>query len=162
MSGVDSEFSAIFDAYYARIRKLCLGYTNSPEEAEDLVQDTFLSAWQHWNAFRGQSARPTWLYRIAVNKCLSHLKKKDRSNSAHMNFHQEQIDQVDVKGDITILYMAINRLEKLDRLLISLYLDEFSYREIAEVLGLRENTIAVKIHRLKKQLTEIFNSYERV
>jgi RNA polymerase sigma-70 factor (ECF subfamily) len=68
----------------------------------------------------------------------------------------------DHNEDVQLLYDAINKLDKVDRLLITMYLDELAYKEIAEVLGMRENTIAVRIHRIKKQLTEYFQRYEKL
>jgi RNA polymerase sigma factor (sigma-70 family) len=162
MEMFNEEFSSIYQNYNAKIAKLCLGYTHSVEEAEDLVQDTFLSAWKHWNSFQGHSSRKTWIYRIAINKCLSHIKRKHQRSDAIKEMVEHPHAYNEKNEAINLLYDAINKLEKLDRLLISMYLDELAYREIAEVLGIKENTVAVKIHRIKIQLTEIFNRHEKL
>ena len=78
MEKFDDEFTLVYKAYYLKIRKLCFGYTHSLEQAEDLAQETFLSAWKYWGNFKWQSSRNTWIYRIAVNKCLSHIKVEQR------------------------------------------------------------------------------------
>lgn len=163
MEKFSEDFSSIYQAYYARIKKLCLGYTHSIDEAEDLVQETFLSAWKHWHQFNGLSSRTTWIYRIAVNKCLTHIKKANqRSNTLKEIEIQPTTQDNDKNEAIHLLYDAINELDKVDRLLITMFLDELAYKEIAEVLGLRENTVAVRIHRIKIKLTEIFNTYEKI
>jgi RNA polymerase sigma-70 factor (ECF subfamily) len=163
MENVDEEFSSVYQDYYPRIKKLCLGYIHSSGEAEDLVQETFLSAWKHWKSFKGNSSRTTWIYRIAVNKCLSHIKKANRRTHILKEvIEHPEADHPEKNENIALLYKAINELQKADRLLIIMFLDELTYNEIAEVLGMRENTVAVKIHRIKKQLTEIFNRYERL
>ena len=74
MEKFDDEFTLVYKAYYLKIRKLCFGYTHSLEQAEDLAQETFLSAWKYWGNFKWQSSRNTWIYRIAVNTCLSFIK----------------------------------------------------------------------------------------
>ncbi len=162
MENFEAEFSSIYRDYYSRIKKLCLGYTHSISEAEDLVQETFLSAWKHWKSFRGNASRTTWIYRIAVNKCLSHVNKVSRKSEVIKDIIEEQAVDYHPYEDLERLYNAINELEKVDRLLITMFLDELAYKEIAEVLGMRENTIAVRIHRIKKQLTDIFNRYEKL
>lgn len=162
MNHVDKEFSEIYESYYSRMKKLCYGYTRSLELSEDLVQETFLSAWKHWDSFKGQSSRTTWIYRIAVNKCLSYIQKSSYKNEVL----KEQLEHAElvtnIEEDIQHLYNAINQLEKVDRLLISMYLDELAYREIADVLGMKENAVAVRMHRIKKQLTIIFNRNEKL
>jgi RNA polymerase sigma factor (sigma-70 family) len=162
MEKFNEEFSSIYRKYGSKIKKLCLGYTHSADEAEDLTQETFLSAWKHWDSFHGHSSRTTWIYRIAVNKCLTHIKKNNlRSAGVKEILEQPQPDD-DKQEAVNFLYDAINELEKVDRLLITMYLDELAYKEIAEVLGIRENTVAVKIHRIKIQLTQIFKRYEKL
>lgn len=160
MESFNEEFSSIYREYCTRIKKLCLGYTHSVDEADDLVQDTFLSAWKYWNSFHGHASRTTWIYRIAVNKCLSHIKKTNQQSDALKEMVVQPQGDKEKNDAASRLYDAINKLEKVDRLLISMYLDELAYKEIAEVLGIRENTVAVRIHRIKIQLTKIFNRHE--
>lgn len=162
MENVTEEFSSVYRNYHARIKKLCLGYTHSIDEAEDLVQETFLSAWKHWNKFNGHSSRTTWIYRIAVNKCLSHIKKTNQRSNIINEIAEQPLADNEKNEAINLLYDAINELEKVDRLLITMFLDELAYKEIAEILGLRENSIAVRIHRIKIKLTEIFNRHEKL
>lgn len=162
MNTIDDEFSSIYLEYYARIKKLCFGYTNSIDEAEDLTQETFLSAWKHWSKFNGQSSRTTWIYRIAINKCLTHIKLNETRFKYSYELREELSSNEEDDDKIGLLYKAIHKLEKIDRLIATMFLEELSYREISDVLGIKENSIAVRIHRIKIKLTDIFNSYERI
>ncbi|WP_194976497.1 RNA polymerase sigma factor [Aquiflexum lacus] len=162
MDNISEEFSSIYLEYSSKIKSLCFGYTNSIHEADDLTQETFLSAWKHWDKFNGQSSRTTWIYRIAINKCLTYIKKNE-SKAIDIKEIEKVLANNDEKNEnINLLYKAINKLENIDRLIITMFLDELSYKQIAEVLGIRENSVAVRIHRIKLKLTEIFNNYEKI
>lgn len=162
MDNISEEFSSIYLEYNGKIKNLCFGYTNSIHEADDLTQETFLSAWKHWNKFNGQSSRTTWIYRIAINKCLTHI-KQSKSKGKNINEIQNVMAfNDDDNENVTLLYKAINKLDKIDRLIITMFLDELSYKQIAEILGIKENSIAVRIYRIKLKLTKVFNNYERI
>src|SRR5690606_7714491 len=106
----------------------------------------------------------TWIYRIAVNTCLSHLRIEKRKATDEINDNiietkaeetsnkQEQVDQ---------LYKCIAQLEENERIIITMVLDEIPYQEIAEISGISEGNLRVKIHRIKNKLTEIYNRHER-
>ncbi|SMD43967.1 RNA polymerase sigma-70 factor, ECF subfamily [Aquiflexum balticum DSM 16537] len=162
MDNISEEFSSIYLEYSSKIKSLCFGYTNSIDEADDLSQETFLSAWKHWDKFNGQSSRTTWIYRIAINKCLTHIKKNESKAIDIKEIEKELAINDEKNENINLLYKAINKLENIDRLIITMFLDELSYKQIAEVLGIRENSVAVRIHRIKLKLTEIFNNYEKI
>lgn len=162
MDNISEEFSSIYQEYSSKIKSLCFGYTNSIDEADDLSQETFLSAWKHWDKFNGQSSRTTWIYRIAINKCLTHIKKNESKAIDIIEIEKELAINDEKNENINLLYKAINKLENIDRLIITMFLDELSYKQIAEVLGIRENSVAVRIHRIKLKLTEIFNNYEKI
>jgi RNA polymerase sigma-70 factor (ECF subfamily) len=158
------EFTNLYSEYSPGILKLCLGYTGNAMLAEDLLQETFIAVWNNMQKFRGDASWSTWIYRIAVNTCLSHLrKKKETLVDVDQPAFNMLIEEVSTKEqDIQLLYKCISRLAKADRLIISLVLDDKPYEEIASITGITENNLRVKIYRIKKQLTEIYNSYERL
>lgn len=162
MDNTSEEFSFYYQKYSGKIKNLCYGYTNSSDEADDLTQETFLSAWTHWNKFNGLSTRSTWIYRIAVNKCLSFIKKNELKTIEINEIKKAIVIDENISENMSLLYNAINNLDKIDRLIITMFLDELSYKQIAEVLAIKENTIAVRIHRIKLKLTKMFNNYERI
>ena len=155
------EFTTLYNEYGEGIRKLCLGYTGDAVLAQDLLQETFIAVWNNMEKFRGDAKWSTWIYRIAVNTCLSHLRKKkdivmDIENTAFSMLP----DDVNTKEqEVQLLYKCISQLQQTDRLIITLVLEDKPYEEIAAITGITEVNLRVKIHRIKKQLTQIYNSY---
>ncbi len=158
------QFTALYNQHAAGIKKLCLGYTGDATLAQDLLQETFISVWNNMQKFRADSGWSTWIYRIAVNTCLGQLRKKkdtilDIENSQYVMLP----DDVNTKEqEVQLLYKCISKLPETDRLVITMVLEDTFYEEIAAITGITENNLRVKIHRIKKQLTEIYNSYARL
>lgn len=158
------QFTALYKEYAAGIKKLCLGYTGDAVLAQDLLQETFIAVWNNMQKFRADSKWSTWIYRIAVNTCLTQLRKKKETMVDIENSHYAMLpDDVNTKEqEVQLLYKCISQLPETDRLLITMVLEDTPYEEIASITGITENNLRVKIHRIKKQLTQIYNSYERL
>lgn len=158
------QFTALYNDYSAGIKKLCLGYTGDAVLAQDLLQETFIAVWNNMQNFRADAKWSTWIYRIAVNTCLTQLRKRketliDIENSDFVRLP----DNIDTKEqEVQLLYKCISQLPETDRLVITMVLEDTPYEEIASITGITENNLRVKIHRIKKQLTEIYNSYARL
>lgn len=140
-----------------------MGYTGDAAMAQDLLQETFIRVWNNMQHFREESKWSTWIYRIAVNTCLTWLRKNKvplvDADSEALALISEPVNNSEQQ--LQSLYTCISRLAETDRLIIALVLEEKPYDEIAEITGITENNLRVKIHRIKKQLSEIYNSYER-
>ncbi|MDR6737385.1 RNA polymerase sigma factor [Sphingobacterium sp. 2149] len=157
-------FEIIYKEYAPTIRKLCLSYTGDRDSAEDLIQETFITVWMKIDSFRNDAKLSTWIYRIAINNCLMNLRKKKHvekiSDRTFIEIPEETSDEK--VQQIDLLYTCISKLKEADRVLITLVMDEKPYEEIAEITGITENNLRVKIHRIKKELTEIFHKYARL
>ncbi len=163
MNQQKEKFTELYNEHAPGIRKLCLGYTGDGAMAEDLLQETFIAVWHNMEKFRGDAKWSTWIFRIAVNTCLSHLRK--------MNHKMVNMDELPLAGladethqkeqEVQLLYKCVSQLAEADRLIITMVLENKSYPEIAAITDISENNLRVKIHRIKKQLTEIYNRYER-
>lgn len=142
--------------FAAIIIKICRAYTDSQEDFEDYYQEVCLQIWRSKDNFRDQCQWSTWVYRISLNVCLTLLKKKKRNGRTYFTsdvppdvavtqnkaFHDESLNQ---------LYVAIRRLSEVDRALILLYLEEKSYREIADILDTNANNIGVRVNRVRER-----------
>jgi RNA polymerase sigma factor (sigma-70 family) len=164
MKQQEEQFTELYNQYAPGIRKLCLGYTGDAMLAEDLLQESFVKVWKNMDKFRGDAAWSTWIYRIAANTCLTHLRKK---NEQFVDADEERLamipdDERNKEQEVQLLYKCISKLAETDRLIITLVLEDKPYEEIAEITGITENNLRVKIHRIKKQLSEIYTSYERL
>ncbi len=136
------------------IYKLVALYANDAEEKKDLYQEVLLQAWKSWSAFRNDSKFSTWLYRICLNTIFTNKRKK------HVVDYKESLEDISPavhsgsmqKEDTARLQQAIRRLSETDRAIISLNLDGYENQEVAEILGISPNHVAVKLHRIKQQL----------
>ncbi len=158
-------FKSAFDAHHQKIFHLCYAYTGDADTASDLVQDTFLKVWQHFDTFQNNSSIGTWIYRIAVNTCLSYIKMGKRIQTEKINDSiLETITDAEnlLENKVSLLYQCIALLQESDRLIITMVLDEIPYPEIAEISGISDGNLRVRIHRIKQQLTELYHKHERV
>lgn len=165
MDSKEVRFKAIFQANSKKIFHLCYGYTGDNDSANDLMQETFLKVWQNLDKFRNQAMISTWIYRIAVNTCLSYLRVEKRQAKDELtdNIIETKAEEFSEKNEqVALLYKCISQLEENERIIITLVLDEVPYAEIAEVSGISEGNLRVKIHRIKQKLTEIYNRHERL
>jgi len=158
-------FKQIFEANSKKIFHLCYGYTGDDDAANDLLQETFLKVWQNLEKFRNQAMISTWIYRIAVNTCLTYLRSEKRQAKDELTpfIAETKMDEVsDNNEQVNLLYKCISKLEESERIIITMVLDEMPYPEIAEISGISEGNLRVKIHRIKQRLTELYNQYERL
>jgi RNA polymerase sigma-70 factor (ECF subfamily) len=147
--------------YAAIIIKICRAYTNTQEDFEDYYQEVCLQIWKSRDRFSQQSEWSTWVYRLSLNVCLTLLKKKKNN---HQHFASDYLpSEVTVENrafadePINQLYDAIRQLSEVDRGVILLYLEEKSYREIADITGTNPNNIGVRIARIKERLRRALN-----
>ena len=135
-------------------------YGTNFTESEDLFQEILLQLWKSWPMFKAEAKVSTWVYRVSLNTAITRLRQnKNRPVLQTLTLAQESIKEVSTSRlDILFdkeLQAAINQLNKFDKALLLLYLDEKNYREIGEIMGLSESNVGVKINRIKKKLKEI-------
>ena len=137
-----------------------MGYVNDDAWAKDIAQDTFMTVWQQLPNFRNESGIGTWIFRIACNNCLRQIERNSRFVKAEV---PEKADDLPAGRDeeLVFLYRCISGLKEVDRLIISLELEDIRQAEIAAILGISEANVRVKIYRIKEKLTQKFKEYER-
>jgi len=143
------------------IIKICRAYTDTQEDFEDYYQEVCLQIWKSKDRFREESKWSTWVYRLALNCCLTLIKKKknNRQNSASDCEQQELGEESRTFEDesLNLLYAAIRKLSEIDRAIILLYLEEKPYDIIADVIGTSRNNIAVRVTRIKERLKKLLD-----
>ncbi|WP_298225148.1 RNA polymerase sigma factor [Flavobacterium sp.] len=155
------EFEAIYNTYWQKIYRVCRGYVNDDDWAKDIAQDTFITVWKNLHTFRQESAVGTWIYRIAVNTCLRQIEREKRLTKVSFPAQIQDVETVPIDQKIALLYQSISELAELDRLIISLELEDIRQAEIASIVGISEANVRVKIHRIKEKLTKKFKRYDR-
>lgn len=154
-------FEEIYKAYWNKVFRICMGYVNNHDWAKDIAQDTFINIWQQLPKFRQEAAIGTWIFRIASNNCLRQIERQNRMPRTDMPEELIEYIEPDREPQVQFLYQCIAELPETDRLIISLELEDIKQAEIAQVMGLSESNIRVRIHRIKEKLTKKFENYER-
>ncbi|HCR52904.1 MAG: sigma-70 family RNA polymerase sigma factor [Cytophagales bacterium] len=148
------------------VLQMCRGFMKGDRDlAYDLAQDVFINVWNALPRYRAEASYKTWIYRITVNTCLLQI-RKDKNR---IKVPLETVASVAVadttsqaREDEDLLYWAIGQLEEVDRLIIMMVLDEVDQEEAAQILGLTQNNLRVKTHRIKTKLkTLIENERQR-
>jgi RNA polymerase sigma-70 factor (ECF subfamily) len=162
----DTLFKQVLEENKDRIYRICCAYERNAIDRDDLYQEIAINIWKNLDKFEGRSLVSTWIYRIAVNTSLMHIKKESRRNSAKTELDENSLNIAEPPNDdreekietgkkIEVLNECINELGTLDRLIISMVLEDLSYKEIAEVTGLTVNNTGVRINRIKKELLKL-------
>lgn len=151
-------FETIYKTHWQKVFRLCMGYVNDTDRAKDLAQETFIKVWKQLPKFRNESSIGTWIYRIASNTCLRQIEKENKMPKSELPLEiKEEILETNIEKDTQFLYQCISELQEVERIIISLELEDMSQKEIAQIVGLSEGNVRVKIHRIKEKLTQKFN-----
>jgi len=154
-----TDFEELYNRYAPQIFRVCLGYTNDADQAKDLVQETFISAWKNLDGFRNQSQLSTWIFRIDTNHCLRALEVAKRMPAADLPFDLAESLDESPEEKLSFLYRCIAELEETERIIISLELEGLPQAQIAEVVGLSSGNVRVKLHRIKEKLAQKFKAH---
>ncbi len=150
------EFEEVYKTYWQKIFRLCMGYVNDYDIAQDIAQEAFIIVWQKLDTFRKESSIGTWIFRIASNNCLRQIEKEKRFPKAELPINITEEKDYSLEPQIQFLYKCIAELPETDRIIISLELEEVKQAEIANIVGLSEANTRVRIHRIKEKLTQKF------
>lgn len=155
----ENEFLKLLKLNESLIAKICRIYRDSPQDREDLFQEIIYQLWRAVDSFRSDSKVSTFIYKIALNTALTAVRKSSRSSFITFTDVMPVVTQVETDqiNKMEVLNQALKILNEGERAIIAMALDEISYREIAEVIGISENNVAVKINRIKTKLKTQIN-----
>ena len=150
----------LYDLYAKAMFNTAYRMTGDSMDAEDILQDSFISAFRNLKSYKGTASFGSWLKRIVVNNAINLVKKRNFlfEDIQEVPEHQydEKIETQDLSYDVSMIYQGISRLPDGYRMVLSLYLIEgYDHREISEVLGISESTSKSQFNRSKKKLKEI-------
>ncbi|WP_228409813.1 RNA polymerase sigma factor [Chryseobacterium sp. T16E-39] len=160
---LEIEFELKLKEYKLLIYKVCRMYTNDPNHIQELYQDIIIQLWKSYPKFRGESKFSTWLYRIAINTVLISLSKPKRSlQMSEIELHNIQVpyeEDIGLKEEQhQQLYAAIQKLNDVEKSVVMLYLEDKSYEEMEDILGISNATLRVKMNRIKDKLRTLTNN----
>ncbi|OQP52495.1 RNA polymerase sigma factor [Niastella populi] len=152
-----SQFLALIAEHQGIILKICRIYRNTKEDRDDLFQEIVFQLWKSAPSFEGRAKFSTWMYRIALSTAIATYRKKKPAIHYTAVLPYAQEEQVDNGEQRERLYEALARLNDADKALITLYLEDLSYQEIAAITGLSENNVGVKLNRIKNKIQQLLN-----
>lgn len=154
------QFTDEIFSHQALIHKICRMYRDTPEDQEDLFQEIIFQLWKSYPKFQSKSKVSTWMYRIGLNTAMATFRKPKVKLDFSDNILEKKISEESQTDSWReeLLFLAIRQLSEDERALIGLYLDDLSYAEIAEIIGISENHIGVRLNRIKKKLKVILNT----
>ena len=151
---VEAEFLDMLRSYNRIIYKVASFYANENTTLDDLYQDVVLNLWKAFPNFRNESQLSTWIYRIALNTCVTFYRNNNRRPTC-VEITPDIKAYTEENESVSELYACINRLGKLERALILLYLEDRPYKEIAEIMGVTATNVSTKVNRIKEKLRQI-------
>ncbi|MBO7468543.1 MAG: sigma-70 family RNA polymerase sigma factor [Bacteroidales bacterium] len=159
MKEKELEFNRIVKANKAAIFTVCYLFSKDQDEVNDLFQETLINLWRGFDGFQGKCDVKTWIWRVSLNTCLTfERKKKRRVDTLPLTMDINLFtDTDDDTRQVQMLYRRINKLGMLDRAIILLWLENMSYEEIGEIIGISTKNVSVKLVRIKEQLKKMSN-----
>jgi RNA polymerase sigma-70 factor (ECF subfamily) len=167
----ESQFRRVLEEHSGLLFKVVRSFTVGPSDSDDLLQEILLQVWMSLPSFRAQSKTTTWLYRVALNTALAwkrrETKHRDRSRAMPLAFEivDEGASSAELQAEresIQQMYEAVRALAPADRALVLLYLDGLSYADMADVIGISESNVGVRLNRIKKSLAARVNEAQNV
>lgn len=156
MDNKETDFSRIVREHKSTIYTVCYMFSKDKQEVDDLFQEVLVKLWQGFATFQGKSDLRTWIYRVSLNTCISIDRKKKRRKTQPLMEGIDLFDKNDADNRQTdMLHERIGRLQPFDRAIVLLWLENMSYEEIAQIVGISVKNVSVKLYRIKEQLKQM-------
>ena len=152
-----SDFCRFAEQHRRIIAKVCWMYASDDDQWQDLCQEVMMSLWRGFDSFGSHSKASTWVWRVALNTCISDMRRNRRHHGTLPlpACTASTDDQPERTERLREMHELINRLPHLDRTIVMMWLEEYSYDEIASVTGLPRNSVASRLHRAKEKLAQM-------
>lgn len=156
------DFVAVLNQYQPLLQRVCRLYCPDAAARQDLQQEIVLQLWRAWPSYEARAGAKvsTWLYRVALNVAISELRQRTRKPApTPFGMTAPEVAAAPESGpdteDLAQLYSAIERLSDVEKAFVLLYLEERSYEEMADILGITQNNVRVKMHRVQDKLRQL-------
>jgi RNA polymerase sigma-70 factor, ECF subfamily len=161
----EKEFIELIKSHEVILHKICNVYFYRNPYKEDYYQEILIRLWKSFPSYKNQSSFSTWLYRVAINTAIDILRKQylqpKLTELSKIEYNIPENEQNIVTDSKEKLYKAINYLSDVEKSIIILYLEDYSYKEIADIVGISESNTGVKINRIKIQIIKILNDGQK-
>lgn len=137
---------------------VCYMFSKDRHEVDDLVQEVLVNLWKGYEKFEGRSSVRTWVYKVSLNTCISFTRKKKSRDSLPLSVDMDPFDESDADNrQLRLLHRRISLLQPFDRAIVLLWLEELSYEEIGQIVGISTKNVSVRLVRIKEQLKSMSN-----
>lgn len=158
MNNTEQQFSQLVNDNRSTIYSVCYMFSNDADEVADLFQEVLVKLWNGYESFQGKSDIKTWIYRVTLNTCITIDRKKRRNKKVELSMDVDYFDtQEQSTTQVRMLHDRIARLQPLDRAIILLWLEQISYDEIGEIVGISAKNVSVRLTRIRVQLKNMSN-----
>ncbi len=163
MQTKEEHFNLLVKGNQLKILRICRYYASTSEDQKDIYQEILINIWKSLETFRGEALESTWIYRIALNTAMGFAGKEFRRMKIVLDGGEKNFtnliaeDDCDIKireDQLNALQNHLNQLSVIDKAIISLILEDLTSKEIAEIIGITEPNVRVKVHRIKETLRE--------
>lgn len=154
----EQQFAELVKAHKSTIYTVCYMFSKDEDEVNDLFQEVLVNLWKGFGSFEGRSDARTWVYRVSLNTCISDDRKKKRRKTVPLSMDINLFEDRDADSrQVQMLNKRISRLGAFDRAIILLWLENMSYEEIGQVMGITAKNVSVRLYRIKEQLKQMSN-----
>ena len=149
----EQQFTDIVRCNRSTIYTVCYMFSKDNDEVADMFQEVLIRLWNGMESFDGRSNIKTWIYRVALNTCITIDKRKKRNHKTQLSMDIDYFNSREVKSEqAQFLHQRIIRLQPLDSAIVLLWLEEISYDEIAAIIGITAKNVSVRLVRIREQL----------
>lgn len=157
----ETQFASLVRQNRSTIYTVCYMFSNDNDEVADMFQKVLIKLWNGMESFDGRSEIKTWIYRVALNTCITIDKRKKRHSRMKLEMDSDYFNSRDIRSEqAQFLHRRICRLQPLDRAIVLLWLEDISYDEIAAIIGISPKNVSVRLVRIREQLKRMSDGNE--
>ena len=158
MTALESKFAQIVAEQKSTIYTVCYMFSQDADEVNDLFQEVLVNLWKGFESFEHRSDVRTWIYRVALNTCISLDRKRRRTKSTELTMDINLFEDRDEDTrQVDMLHKRISRLQPFDRAIVLLWLEDMPYEEIGQIVGITAKNVSVRLFRIREQLKRMSN-----
>ncbi len=158
MTDTERQFAKTVREHKSTIYTVCYMFSKDDDEVNDLFQEVLINLWKGYDSFGYRSDIRTWIYRVALNTCISLDRKKRRSGTVRLAMDINLFEDRDEDTrQVDLLHKRISRLQPFDRAIVLLWLEDLSYEEIGQIVGISTKNVSVRLFRIREQLKNMSN-----
>ncbi|MCR4921884.1 MAG: RNA polymerase sigma factor [Bacteroidaceae bacterium] len=158
MNQLEQSFEEMLKAQKDTIYTVCYMFSKDEDEVNDLFQEVLINLWNGFGGFENRSSIRSWVYRIALNTCISYDRKRRRTPTERLNMNINIFEDRDEDTrQVDMLHRRISKLQPFDRAIVLLWLENLSYEEIGQIVGITAKNVSVRLFRIREQLKNTSN-----